>query len=103
MPATTNSATMPAMPPMVPKIAISDARSLARGSPASASAAWARSSTSRPGRSSPASDAPGFAMMPIALILPEAPERRSAVPAVKNTAAWARSWFAVPRARPETR
>ena len=42
VPATTNSATVPAIPPMTPKIATSASRSAARGSPASASAAWPR-------------------------------------------------------------
>ena len=103
VPATTNSATKPAMPPIVPKIATSDSRSLACGSPASASAAWARSSTSSPGPPSPASFAPGLAMTPTALTRPGAPESASAVAAEKNTAVCPRSWLAVPRAMPETR
>ncbi len=103
VPATTNSATKPAMPPIVPKIATIASRSDACGSPASASAAWARSSTSTPGRSSPASDAPGLAMIPTALTRPGAPESVSAVAPEKNTAAWPRSWLAAPRAMPETR
>ena len=46
VPATTNSATAPAIPPIVPKIETRVARSDAVGSPASAFAAWSRSSTS---------------------------------------------------------
>ena len=48
VPATTNRATAPAMPPSAPKMAISPARSAAVGSPASASAACRRSRTSIP-------------------------------------------------------
>ena len=47
--------------------------------------------------------APGLAMTPTALTRPGAPESASAVAAVKNTAAWPRSWLAEPRAMPETR
>ena len=49
VPATTNSATAPAIPPIVPKIETRVARSDADGSPASAFAAWSRSSTSTRG------------------------------------------------------
>ena len=81
VPATTNSATAPAIPPIAPKIATSVARSDAVGSPASAFAAWSRSSTSTAGpcaaRSrarSASAETPRSATTPIALTRPGAPD-----------------------------
>ena len=95
VPATTNSAMAPAMPPSAPKIAISPARSAAVGSPASAFAAWSRSRTSmsRPRRSRssarrPAAGVPGSAITPIAFTRPGAPASRPASASRKNSAAW---------------
>ena len=73
VPATTNSATAPAMPPIAPKIAISDSRSVTRASPGSASAACDGSSTSRPRRSrsrSRTACGSASAITPIELTLP---------------------------------
>ena len=82
VPATTNSATAPAIPAIVPKIATSVMRSVASGSPASADAAWRWSSTS-PIRSSPG---PGVPTMPTALTSSGCPDRVRAVSGAKNSA-----------------